>query len=96
MVFGVKAKTKAIAPKTGNDVEVNVKHFLTSRLAIGKQQIYSFTPHLRQSNGCRQLDTQLAETTRHPWLQLSQAGHMLPRNDQQVPWIDGLNIQERH
>jgi hypothetical protein len=68
MVFGAKAKTKAIAPKTGNDVEVNVKHFLTSRLAIGNQKIYSFTTHLGLSNGCRQLDAQLAETTRHSWL----------------------------
>ena len=75
-------------------MQMDVEYFLHGCFAIGKKQIHAFAAQATLSKCCREAVTHAKEVGSGLGIDIGQIRRVLIRNDEQMAWIDRLNIQK--
>ena len=89
-----EAKTKAIAGKTRDDMQVNVKNFLAGGRAIGQEEVNALAAQVGAPERRGQPLGQSKEMRAYVRVQIGQGRGVDIGDDEGVAGIDGLNIHE--
>ena len=95
LVIGPELESEAVILETREDMQMNVKDFLSGGFAVSEEKIDSLAFHVSLSNRCGNSVRVLHQPTCCSGIEVGEIRSVLDRNHKHVSMVDWLNIHQR-
>jgi hypothetical protein len=91
-VLGPEPQAEAVTLEPGEDVQMDVKDFLSRSIAVGQEEVHSFASQTASPEPRRQARSRLKDLAADRWVEVREASRVRPGNYEHVPGVDRLNV----